>query len=92
MQSMQAQKEQLKELLMFHLKLIPKISLEAYFVPVRLTVNNLANVDINVNGSWLSTNPNVPTDLGFKYIAKAYDLEAYAKDSKYGITSFIVMA
>ncbi|WP_281854422.1 hypothetical protein [Roseburia inulinivorans] len=60
------------------------------FVPVRLTVNNLANVDINVNGSWLSTNPNVPTDLGFKYIAKAYDLEAYAKDSKYGITSFIV--
>ena len=59
-------------------------------VPVRLTVSNLAKVDVTVNGTPLSTNPNSPTDLGLKYIAKAYDLEACAKDKKYGINSLAV--
>ena len=59
-------------------------------VAVRLTVSNLANVDVSVNGLTLSTDSNSPTDLGLKYIAKAYDLEACAKDKKYGINSLAV--
>ena len=64
-------------------------------VPVRLTVNNLANVSVYVNGTKdkdgkltggtpLSTSVSNPTDdLKLSYIAAAYDLEA----GKYGISN-----
>ena len=67
-------------------------------IPVRLTVSNLAGVEVYINatkdkdgkvvsGTKLSTNSKAPTDdLKLPYIANAYDLSA----NKYGITNVLV--
>ena len=66
-------------------------------VPVRLTVSNLSNVNVYVNGTKdadgnliggtsLSIDSTAPTDISLPYIATAYDLEA----GKYGIDNIRV--
>ena len=55
-------------------------------LPVRLTVNNLKNVEVLVNGTGLVTNPTSASILEVPYIGKEYDLAA----KKYGINTFTV--
>ena len=55
-------------------------------VPVRLTISNLANVKVKVNGTELKTSSTASDMLSLPYIAKAYDLQK----NENGITSFAV--
>ena len=55
-------------------------------VPVRLTISNLANVKVKVNGTELKTSSTASDMLSLPYIAKAYDLQK----KENGITSFAV--
>ena len=55
-------------------------------VPVRLTISNLADVKVKVNGTELKTSATASDMLSLPYIAKAYDLQK----KENGISSFKV--